>query len=440
MIRCERVLAFLAILMLLSCDGSSPRKGWSQLKDQIRSEFPEVSQVSVPQLKRMLENRSEASPLLLDVRTENEFSVSHLKGARRAEHVESAFQVLKNEEKDRLVVVYCCVGYRSSRLAEALSAKGFTNIHNLEGSIFEWANRGNPVFRGDVKVQAVHPYNEEWGELLDAPLRSYGDKKMIPYWVWLVGISLFFVVLERLTRARSNQKTLRPQFWNDMVFLAINGHFFAVVTAGIIASVELATLRMLPDSVLESANVLGGRPFLVQFLAYMFAADFLQWCVQDLLHRIPLLWQFHKIHHSAQQIDWAVNFRFHWLEIVIYKSLLYLPLLVLGGDGAPLMTVFVFGTAWGHFNHANTKIKIGPLRYFFNSPSMHLWHHDASSEGGVAKNFGIVLSCWDYLFGTVFWPTGRDPERLGFPGDKEIPRDIVRQELFPLLPDTRGKS
>ena len=61
-----------------------------------------------------------------------------------------------------------------------------------------------------------------------------------------------------------------------------------------------------------------------------------------------------------------------------------------------------------------------------------MWHHDASSEGGSAKNFGIVLSLWDFLFGTAYWPRDRAPERIGYAGDEEMPTDWVRQEVFPL--------
>jgi sterol desaturase/sphingolipid hydroxylase (fatty acid hydroxylase superfamily) len=95
--------------------------------------------------------------------------------------------------------------------------------------------------------------------------------------------------------------------------------------------------------------------------------------------------------------------------------------------------VAVFATFWGHFNHANLEVGLGPLARILNGPRMHLWHHDASTEGGVAKNFGIVLSVWDFLFGTAYWPRDRAPERLGYPGDEEMPPDLPRQMIFPLL-------
>ena len=76
---------------------------------------------------------------------------------------------------------------------------------------------------------------------------------------------------------------------------------------------------------------------------------------------------------------------------------------------------------------------LGPLSYVLNSPRMHLWHHDQSSEGGAAKNFGIVLSVWDFVFGTAYWPRGRNPERLGYPGMEEMPATFHGQVLWPAV-------
>jgi sterol desaturase/sphingolipid hydroxylase (fatty acid hydroxylase superfamily) len=69
---------------------------------------------------------------------------------------------------------------------------------------------------------------------------------------------------------------------------------------------------------------------------------------------------------------------------------------------------------------------------------MHLWHHDASSEGGIAKNFGIVLSLWDFLFRTAFWPRDRSPVRLGYPGDEEMPASFLGEVAWPLGRRTAG--
>jgi sterol desaturase/sphingolipid hydroxylase (fatty acid hydroxylase superfamily) len=81
---------------------------------------------------------------------------------------------------------------------------------------------------------------------------------------------------------------------------------------------------------------------------------------------------------------------------------------------------------------SNLNVDLGPLGCVFNSPRMHLWHHDASEEGGVAKNFGIVLSLWDFLFRTAFWPRDRSPRVLGYPGIEEMPLGLAGELFWPV--------
>ena len=253
------------------------------------------------------------------------------------------------------------------------------------------------------------------------------------YWKWLVAISVAFALAERLRPARRAQRGVRPQLGNDLVYLAFNGHFFAVLSGAVLGWIGWSKwgASKAPAPLAPFGVSIAEWPPVLQFVVLLVAADFLQWCIHRLLHAVPFLWQFHKVHHSIHHMDWAGNFRFHWVEVVVYRSLLFLPLTLLGGSGSVLFAVAVFATAWGHFNHSNLDLGIGRLGYVFNSPRMHLWHHDASDEGGTAKNFGIVLSVWDWLFGTAYWPLEREPDRIGYPEDGEMPADVVSQLAFP---------
>jgi rhodanese-related sulfurtransferase len=186
-----------AILVLLldssSCrrsrSGADDMKDMASVKAWVRSEFPGVDQVSTDALERELagdasasvsesesESESEA-PLLLDVRSEDEYRVSHLHGAIRVEPGGELPESLRSLPKDAPIVAYCSVGYRSSQLVERLKNEGFTNAKNLEGSIFEWANKGYPLERDGKPVRQVHPYDETWGRLLDPSLRGYPSDK-----------------------------------------------------------------------------------------------------------------------------------------------------------------------------------------------------------------------------------------------------------------------
>jgi len=155
--------------------------------------------------------------------------------------------------------------------------------------------------------------------------------------------------------------------------------------------------------------------------------------IHNLLHRVPWLWEFHKLHHSIVEMDFIGNFRFHWMESVVYKSLSYLPLVLVGADGQVVLAVAVVGTLIGHLNHANLAIDWGPLRYVINSPRMHIWHHEVIAAGGHGRNFGVVLSVWDFLFGTAYLPAQPlQPARLGFEEIGRFPRGLLARIVYPL--------
>jgi sterol desaturase/sphingolipid hydroxylase (fatty acid hydroxylase superfamily) len=257
------------------------------------------------------------------------------------------------------------------------------------------------------------------------------------YFFWLLVVSLGCLVAERIRPWRAGQKLLRREFAQDLVWLFFNGHYFAIVFAYATTHLALWIAPALHGA--TSLNLLGTQPLAVQFLAYFLLKDFLDWCVHNLLHRVPALWEFHKLHHSITEMDWIGNFRFHWLEIVVYQGITYLPLVMLGVDPTVLLLVAIAMTIIGHLNHSNIDLTYGPLRYVFNSPRMHIWHHAAETPPGRpwGVNFGVALSVWDWIFGTAHWPSreaapAQQPAELGFRGLERFPKSLVGRFLYPL--------
>jgi rhodanese-related sulfurtransferase len=154
-----------AVLGLRSVD-------WFLLKKSLRHKFARIEWISTAELADWLSSKREPAPLLLDVRTVEEWNVSHLPGARRIEPGATAENAAIGLTKETPIVTYCAVGYRSGEVAERLRAAGFTNVRNLEGSIFQWANEHRPLVRGEEPVSQVHPYNTFWGRLLDDDARA----------------------------------------------------------------------------------------------------------------------------------------------------------------------------------------------------------------------------------------------------------------------------
>lgn len=139
-----------------------PSDALAAYSTSLKQKFPDVPTLTPAQLASL-----DPPPLLLDVRDEKEFAVSHLRGARRAE--KDAVRQLKRlgVNKTASIVVYCSVGYRSSILAEKLREAGFVNVKNLEGSIFAWANSGRPLVNAYGSTDGVHPFNILWGRYLE---------------------------------------------------------------------------------------------------------------------------------------------------------------------------------------------------------------------------------------------------------------------------------
>jgi rhodanese-related sulfurtransferase len=160
--------------------GSEPPDELERLVQEIRARFPSVSVISTGKLAVMVERSMEERPWLLDVRAPEEYAVSHLPGAIRVATPEDAIEQLGEGQPARAVVVYCSVGYRSADFAARLQSRGLTNVFNLEGSIFEWANEGRPVYRGTTPVRVVHPFDRKWGRLLRRELWSFGDETTAP--------------------------------------------------------------------------------------------------------------------------------------------------------------------------------------------------------------------------------------------------------------------
>jgi len=173
-IRVLQAAAALTLVFGAFCSNSPSNSGdWDSTKRWIRETFPDVTQISTTELAGWLEAGAADRTILLDARSAQEYEVSHLEGAERAETLAAALALLSGLPQDRRIVVYCSVGYRSSALASQLREMGYANVFNLEGSIFQWANEGRPVFRNGRQVREVHPFDEDWGRLLDRSLWAW---------------------------------------------------------------------------------------------------------------------------------------------------------------------------------------------------------------------------------------------------------------------------
>ncbi len=271
--------------------------------------------------------------------------------------------------------------------------------------------------------------NYLWNEILNPHWSNY--------FYWLIGVSLVFFVLELVKPWRKDQARFRRDFWLDFFYMFFNFFLFSLIiynaASDVVVNLFNDFLGLFGITNLVAIH-LDSWPVWSQLLTLFVLRDFMQWNIHRLLHRVPFLWEFHKVHHSVKEMGFAAHLRFHWMENVVYRALEYIPLAMIGFGIDDFFIVHLFTLAVGHFNHSNFTINLGILKYIFNNPQMHIWHHakDWPDSHKFGVNFGLTLSLWDYLFGTDYVPyEGRDIE-LGFEGVDSFPQTFIAQNLHGL--------
>ena len=248
----------------------------------------------------------------------------------------------------------------------------------------------------------------------------------------LIVYSLIFIPLERLFARRPEQGTFRPGWRTDLTYFFISSLLIQVLTI-----VTLQPAMILFDWAVIPAvrDTVRAWPGVIQFFALLFVADFTQYWVHRSFHAVPVLWRFHAVHHSAEQMDWLAGSRLHLVDIAVTRGLTYVPIYLLGFAEGPLLAYLVVVSAQATFIHANVRFDFGPLKWIVATPQFHHWHHAAEPEA-VDKNFAVHLPVIDAMFGTMHLPA-RWPHGYGIANGPRVPEGFLRQLAWPFRRDER---
>ena len=230
-----------------------------------------------------------------------------------------------------------------------------------------------------------------------------------------------FMVVERIWPAQRRPLFARGHR-HDLLLTAMNALVVApLVTALTLAFVALVQ-RGLPWIVLPRIGVLPRWGAIVAILVVM---DFCNWAVHLANHRVRMLWRFHELHHSQEDMNVLTVFRTHPLIHVSYLLAL-IPGVVLLANGALSVTVLVLYGGMVAFAHSNTRASFGPLERVLVSPNFHRIHHKL--DGPQDVNLGFALTVWDQMFHRAVFPTDETIRTdTGLPGrplivEQESPR------------------
>ena len=139
--------------------------------------------------------------------------------------------------------------------------------------------------------------------------------------------------------------------------------------------------------------------------------DMLVYWGHRLMHAVPVLWAFHRLHHDEQHVNASTSLRQHWLTIPVHQMVVFMPLTWLFGVAATPELVYYALIVLGGLHHANWRIRFGPLTKWFVGPEYHRVHH-APPRAVHDRNFAPLFPIWDRLFGTQQLPDGFAPTGL----------------------------
>jgi sterol desaturase/sphingolipid hydroxylase (fatty acid hydroxylase superfamily) len=240
----------------------------------------------------------------------------------------------------------------------------------------------------------------------------------------LVVLAIIFIPLERLC-ALHPRRVLRPRWRTDVVHYVVNG---AALKVGLVVSVVLvgSALRVFVPAPLRLG--IAATPSWVQIVAGFAITTVGGYAGHRAAHEVPMLWRFHRVHHSIRDMDWLAANHLHPLDETFGRSAAVLPLYALGFGRVSLGAFLILITVQAIFIHANVRMNFGPLRWLIATPQFHHWHH-AREPRAYNTNFAGEFPLLDALFGTLYLPADRWPAQYGI--DETEPDGYLRQLAWP---------
>lgn len=238
----------------------------------------------------------------------------------------------------------------------------------------------------------------------------------------LVALAAVFIPLEKVF-ALHPRKVFRKGWTTDVVHFLVNNLLTLVGVIIAVVFVGRALHRLIPQSARDS---IASWPFALQFAVALTVTEVAGYWGHRATHRVPVLWKFHKVHHSIEEMDWLAAAHLHPIDQAFTRSCVVLPLYALGFSRATFGAYLVVATLLAIFVHANVRIRFPGARWIIGTPEYHHWHH-ANEANAVDKNFAS-LPVIDAIFGTLHLPRTW-PARYGI--DERQPEGYLRQLAWP---------
>lgn len=220
-----------------------------------------------------------------------------------------------------------------------------------------------------------------------------------------------------------NDRDARTDIINLLVNIAVTT-FEKPILVGLLITASAALSAKFGSSLWPSH-----LPLVTQLFLMLVIAEFGRYWIHFAAHKVPLLWRLHANHHSPNRLYFLNAARFHPIEKVLFQLPEVIPFILLGTNIETISMYLVFNTLHGLFQHSNIRIRLGILNYIFSMSELHRWHHSKNIDESD-RNFGNNLIIWDIVFGTFFYPKGREVTEVGL-NNPDYPKSYGGQLLAP---------
>ncbi len=242
----------------------------------------------------------------------------------------------------------------------------------------------------------------------------------------MIASGLMFAPIERLFPRRADQRLFRQEWREDLFYYLLSSMLVQLIT--FLALAPSGFINGATGNFAAFRSAIASQPWILQFLEVVVLTDLVQYWFHRAFHRVPFLWGFHAVHHSAKSMDWLAGARMHFFEIIALRGVTSLPLLTFGFAPSVMQAYIAFVYIYSSLLHANLGGDLNILGRVVATPRFHHWHH-AIEDVAVDKNFAIHLPILDRLFGTHHLPDGQWPTGYGVP--EAVPRGYWAQFAYP---------
>lgn len=284
-----------------------------------------------------------------------------------------------------------------------------------------------------VIVSFIHRYAR--GTVLTELIELQGQF----WWLQSAAMATFIALcfIEGVVTRRAIGDKPPPELVTDGIYWLLSP-LFRVLSNAVVASL-LVVFSVLAGHdghadaprLLQGFGPLSRQPTALIMVEALVVSDLVSYWAHRAMHRVPWLWRFHAVHHSAKDVRWSTIARVHPVNEVLNYVIGLLPCVALGLPLSAVLAMIPAMMCWALAVHSKFDVTYGPLSTLLVSPVFHRWHHTHVHEGGDS-NFANVFSLWDKLFGTHYLPAARRPSVFGLDDDSTLPDHYLGQLMQPL--------